>query len=181
MNQKISKKYYWYGIFTIIPIVGLIIGILLIRKGILLRNRIIFFIGVFGILLTASFFVGGLFYSKYSDVGKAKRVELARISLSMVMRDIEYYKIQFGIYPDSLEELKSVDRMVFIMDPLSQKGIFSTKLNYLHYKKFDSSHYTLFSAGLDRIPNTADDVYPFVSDSSKSGLVIKGAWKELSH
>ena len=143
MNQKVSKKYYWYGIFTIIPIVGLIIGILLTRKGILLRNRIIFFIGVFGILFTASFFVGGLLYSKYSDVGKAKRVELTRISLNEIMRDIEYYKVQFGIYPDSLEQLKSVDKMVFIMDPLSQKNVFSTKLNYLNYAKLDSLHYTL--------------------------------------
>ena len=122
-------------------------------------------------MLTASFFIGGLLYSKYSDVGKAKRVQLARISLNEVMRDVEYYKIQFGVYPDNLEELKSVDRMVFIMDPLSQKGLFSTRLNYLHYKRLDSSHYTLFSAGIDRIPNTDDDVYPYNPDSQKSGLV----------
>jgi hypothetical protein len=176
MNQKVSKKYYLYAILTIIPIVGLIIGILLVRKGILLKNRILLYLGVFGIFLTASFFIGGLLYSKYSDVGKAKRVELARISLDEVMRDIEYYKIQFGVYPDSLDELKSVDRMVFIMDPLSQQGIFSTKLNSLHYKKIDSSHYTLFSAGFDRIPNTNDDVYPYIAASQKSGLV-KIKWK----
>lgn len=170
-----SKKYYWYGIFTIIPIVGLIIGILFFRKGIIIKDRILCFIGALGIMITGAFFVGGLLYSKYSDVGKAKRVELAQYSLNQVMRDVEFYKLQFGHYPDSLQELKFVDITVFIMDPLSQKGIFSRMLDYLNYKKIDSAHYTLFSAGLDQIRHTSDDIYPFVpnSDSGKSGLVRK--------
>lgn len=119
-----SSKYYWYGISTIIPIVGLLIGILLLRKGIILKNRILFLIGVLGVLITISFFVAGLYYSKYSDVGKAKRVELAQYSLNQVMRDVEFYKVQFGNYPDSLQELKFVDITVFIMDPLSGKEYF---------------------------------------------------------
>ena len=172
MNQKISKRYYWYSIFSIIPIAGLVVGMLLLRKGIILKDRFLLFIGVFGILLTSGFFLGGLFYSKYSDVGKKERVELAQMSINSVMRDIEYYKLQYGAYPDSLQELKFVDNEVFIMDPLSQKGIFSSKLDLLQYKKIDSSHYTVFSAGLDQTRNTSDDVYPFVINSGKSGLVI---------
>jgi len=74
MNQKISKRYYWYSIFSIIPIAGLVVGMLLLRKGIILKDRFLLFIGVFGILLTSGFFLGGLFYSKYSDVGKKERV-----------------------------------------------------------------------------------------------------------
>ena len=166
-----AKKYYWYGIFTIIPIFGLILGILLLRKGIILRDRILCVIGVLGILLTGAFFVGALYYSKYSDIGKAQRIELARYSLNQVMRDVEFYKLQFGHYPDSLRELKFVDATVFIMDPLSQKRLFSRKLDYLNYKKIDSSRYTLFSSGIDQIPHTADDVYPFIPDPEKSGLV----------
>ena len=168
-----AKKYYWYGIFTVIPIAGLIMGVLLFRKGLLLKDRVLCFIGTLGILITGAFFLGGLFYSKYSNVGKAKRVELARYSLNQVMRDVEFYKLQFGHYPDSLQELKFVDITVFIKDPLSQKGVFSKKLDYLNYKKVDSSHYTLFSAGLDQIPHTVDDVYPFIPDSGfgKSGLI----------
>lgn len=171
MNEKIFAKYYWYGILTIVRILGLIVGVLLFRKGILLKNRSLLIIGAIGILLTAAFFVGGLFYSKYSDVGKAKHVELARISLNELIRDIEYYKIQFGSYPDSLQQLERVDNMVFIMDPLSQKGLFSEHLDYLNYKKLDSAHYTLFSAGFDRIPYTDDDVYPNNPDPLNSGLV----------
>lgn len=168
-----AKKYYLYGIFTLVPIVGLIIGILLFRKGIIIKDRILCSIGVLGIIITGGFFVSGLLYSKYSDVGKVKRVELARFSLNQVMRDVEFYKLQFGYYPDSLQELKFVDNTVFIMDPLSQKGIFARKLNYLNYKKIDSSHYILFSSGLDQIPHTSDDLYPFIPNSStgKSGLV----------
>jgi len=174
-QKNINKKYYWYGILVIIPIVGLITGILLFRKGIILKDRILYFIGALGILITVAFFVGGLYYSKYSDVGKRQRVELARYSLNQVLRDVEFFKLQYGHYPDSLQELKFVDITVFIMDPLSQKGIFSRKLDYLNYKKIDSSHYTLFSAGLDQIPHTKDDVYPFISNpgAGKSGLVIE--------
>jgi hypothetical protein len=116
-------------------------------------------------------FFGVLAYSKYSIVGKTKRAELAEISLNQVMRDVEFYKLQYREYPDSLQQLKFVDNTVFIMDPLSQKGIFSTKLEYLHYKKIDSSHYTLFSAGLDQQPYTQDDLYPFIPTSERSGLM----------
>jgi len=173
IQKNRDKKYYWYSIFTVIPIIGLIVGILLFRKGILIKNWIVSFIGLFGILITAGFFVGGLYYSKYSNVGKAQRVELTQYSLNQVMRDIEFYKLQFGYYPDSLQQLKLVDITVFIMDPLSQKGVFSKKLDYLNYKKIDSSHYTLFSSGLDQIPHTSDDVYPFVPNSNpgQSGLL----------
>jgi hypothetical protein len=168
-----AKKYYWYGILTIIPIAGLVIGILLLRKGIIIKDRLLSLIGIFGVIITGLFFVGSLFFSFYSKLGQAKRVELAQYSLNEVMRDVEFYKVQFGYYPDSLQELKFVDNRVFIMDPLSQKEVFSKKLEYLRYKRINSSHYTLFSAGIDHIPHTSDDVYPFVPNSSKSGLIKK--------
>ena len=173
MQKTALKKYYWYGIFTMIPIVGLVIGILFLRKGIILKDRGLSLIGIFGVIITGVFFVGALFFSFYSKPGRARRVELAQYSLNDVMRDVEFYKLQFGYYPDSLQELKFVDTRAFIMDPLSQKEVFSKKLEYLQYKKIDSSHYTLFSSGLDHIPHTSDDVYPFVPNSSsgKSGLI----------
>ncbi len=46
------------------------------------------------------------------------------------MRDVEFCKLQFENYPDSFQELKFVDITVFIKDPLSQKGIFSRKLDF---------------------------------------------------
>ena len=45
------------------------------------------------------------------------------------------------------------------------------KVNF-EYKKIGNK-YTLFSVGIDGIPNTADDIYPniFDSDSSKFGFM----------
>ena len=173
MNQKLSDKYYWFGLLTIIPVIGLLIGILLLRKAIILKNRLLMFIGIFGIVFTIAFYLGVLAYAKYSDFGKRKRSELAQMSLNRVVKDIEFYKTEIGSYPDSLEQLKTIDKMLFIMDPLSQKGLFSSHLEYLHYLKIDSAHYTIFSAGTDQVPNTTDDVYPSLLNLRKTGLVKK--------
>jgi hypothetical protein len=173
MNQKIPNKYYWFGVLTIVPLFGFVIGILLLRKAIILKNHVLMFIGILGIVFTIAFYAAVLLYAKYSDFGKRKRSELAQMSINRVVKDIEFYKTEIGSYPDSLEQLKTVDNMVFIMDPLSQKGLFSSELQYLHYIKIDSSHYTIFSAGIDQIPNTADDVYPSLVNLQKTGLMKK--------
>lgn len=168
-----ASSYYWYGVFTIIPLAGLIVGILLLRKGIILKDKILCFIGAMGIILTVAFYIGVIFYSKNSEAGKEQRVQLTEYFLRQVMQDVELYKYEYGHYPDSIQELKIVDKHVLIGDPLSQKGFFSKKLMYFNYKKIDTSHYMLFSSGLDQVPNTVDDIYPNVSylESKKFGLI----------
>ena len=85
--------------------------------------------------------------------------------MNNLIKDIEFYKIQNGEYPKTLNDLDSYS----IYDPTQDsKG----KNNCFNYKLIGDK-YLLFSSGIDRIPNTKDDIYPeiCVVDSSKIGLL----------
>ncbi len=88
------------------------------------------------------------------------------------MKEIEIYKIENEEYPDSLQQLLFQNIHTQIKDPISQH-LFSKKFTYFYYRKIDTNHYTLFSAGFDQIPNTLDDIYPDLSwqELKKFGLV----------
>ena len=108
----------------------------------------------------------------YSDnVGKGT-AKISERFINSLVRDIEYYKLKNGSYPNSLEQLSSNDNIVQIYDPILTRrpGANETKFNY----KKTGDTYILFSSGLDRIANTKDDIYPTESlnniskpDSSK--------------
>lgn len=174
MINKITKSesYYKYGILMIIPGLGLIIGVILLRKGIILKNRLLSYIGLAGIFFTIVFYAWLIYYGRYSDVGKYSAVEFTRFQLNRTMQEVEIYKLGNGYYPDSLQELKFQDVHAPIIDPLSQH-FFSKKFAYFNYKKIGDSNYTLFSSGLDQIPNTTDDIYPNLSslEPKKFGLI----------
>lgn len=93
--------------------------------------------------------------------------------LNSLVKDIEFYKLQHGQYPDSLQQLLEKDKVVFIYDPLLEvgKGTPDAKFNY---RKI-GDQYTVFSSGIDRVANTSDDIYPevVISDSSKIGFTRK--------
>ncbi|MFD2147799.1 type II secretion system protein GspG [Mucilaginibacter antarcticus] len=90
-------------------------------------------------------------------------------SLNSLVKEIEFYKIQNGKYPDNLQQLNLSNQFVNLHDPLladSKKDTFNYQLK--------SKGYTIFSSGIDKIPNTKDDIYPTLSiDTAKMGLIIK--------
>lgn len=159
MDKK-NKKYILFGLLTIIPNVGFIVGIILIVKAFNRKDRIFLYLGMLGIFFTAAFFVGVIYFSKYSKTGIQKRTELTKLILDKVGNDVELFKERYKRYPDSLPELLSIDRLAPIADLMTQKGAFGRELQYFNYKKLDSSEYLLFSSGVDQIPNTSDDIYP---------------------
>lgn len=171
-KESRTKKNYWYGIFVIIPLVGFVVGILLLRKGIILKDNILRYMGVTGILLTIAFYASVFYYGNYSNHGRQMKVALTRMEITRTMKDIEIFKIELGYYPDNLQELLMENRRVQVVDPLSEH-FFSRESKWFNYKKIDTAHYTLFSSGLDAIPNTTDDVYPDITyiESKKFGLV----------
>lgn len=169
---KAPKSYFLYGVLMIIPLVGLILGIVLVRKGILLKDKILFYIGSAGILMTIGFYVWAFYYGNHSQQAKVQEVNFTQFQLDRAVQEVEVYKLEHGHYPDSLQELLFRDKYASIIDPISQH-FFSKKFVYFNYKKIDTTHYTLFSSGLDQVPNTADDVYPSESylESKKFGLI----------
>ena len=97
----------------------------------------------------------------------------SQMQLNTLMKDIEFYKIKNGAYPDSLEQISKDDPMAWIDDPL-QSGFGNSENIKFNYQKV-GNHYYLFSSGIDGIPNTKDDIYPQVAptDSAKFGLIRK--------
>ena len=93
------------------------------------------------------------------QIGTAKR------QLNNLVKDIEFYKIQKGEYPESLDDLESYSTT----DILQNDGEHSYNFNY----EVIGEKYKLFSSGVDKIPNTKDDLYPEieVKDSTKIGFL----------
>ena len=91
------------------------------------------------------------------------------MQLNSLVKNIEFYKLQNGVYPDSLKQLLIDDKVAPIHDPIA--GMKSKRDNYFNYRKVNDN-YTLFSSGPDGIPNTKDDLYPIIiiNDSSRIGF-----------
>jgi hypothetical protein len=98
--------------------------------------------------------------------------DIAQMQLNSLTKNIEFYKLQHGQYPDRLEQLLDDDKLVPITDAI-QLNQRRENSNYNYQKIGDK--YLLFSSGQDGIPNTSDDLFPqiAVSDSTKIGLIKK--------
>src|SRR6185312_17119061 len=94
-----SRRYYKWSILVIIPLVGFIIGIILLRKGFILKNKILKYIGLAGIGLTICFYVWAFYYGNYSQKAKEHQVTFTQYQLNITMQEIEIYKLGNGYYP----------------------------------------------------------------------------------
>jgi len=172
LNNIIVKRKptYILGLICLIPIVGLYAGIVFIIQGIFkYKDKWFILIGVFGILFTFVLY-GTLFPELWNEkVRNENNVESAQNGMNNLVKDIEFYKIQHGSYPKSLYVLDSYK----IIDQ-TQVGESKSKNKNFNYKLIGDK-YLLFSSGIDRIPNTSDDIYPDISvvDSSKVGYLKK--------
>lgn len=155
---------YLLGLICFIPLFGLIVGIVLVLLGLFhYKDKLLVLIGCLGVIFTIG-------YYKYTFPDSERDKQFAKISqmqLNSLIKDIEYYKLQNGNYPDKLEQLQNSNSMVLIYDPLQPKNGKSSKFNYI----LVGDRYKLFSSGIDGIANTKDDIFPEVEDISKVGLI----------
>jgi len=174
LKDQDGKHLYRYGWIGLIPNIGVIAGMILIYNGIFkYSNKKLVIIGIADILFTIVFW--SIFTSEniqnklFADTDE----KLAQTQVNSLVKDIEFYKIQHGEYPDSLEQINDSSAFVWITDPFLNKGKNKKDVNF-HYVKIRTK-YTLFSVGSDKIPNTKDDIYPTVTmgDTIKFGLVKK--------
>lgn len=168
-NPNTGRHLYGRGWLGLIPLVGAFVGIGLITLGIVrYKDKKLIVIGCAAILFTVIIY-GSLYYTaEYSDLGRSQKADITQYYLNSLVKDIEFYKLQKGQYPDSLQQIKETSKSACIDDPLSQKGWFG-KEKIFNYKKFNNG-YIVFSCGKDMIDNTKDDIYPTV-DSSHTGLL----------
>ena len=158
-NTKSAKHLYGRGWLGLIPLVGGFVGIGLIILGVFkYRDRKLTIIGVADLFFTVAIYSSMFYYFSYSDAAGKGFAQTSQMFLNGVVKELEFYKLKNGSYPDSLEQLPRNQDIFSIYDPILSRrpGTKETKFNY----KKTGDTYILFSSGLDRIPNTKDDIYP---------------------
>lgn len=166
-----NKPPYWIGLFCIIPLIGAIIGLIILIQGITkYKNKLFSAIGASGILFTIIIYFSLFYVTKHTYEFKQGFTELSQMELNSLLKNIEFYKIQHGQYPDSLQQLSGDDKTVMIFDAIQINQ--GRKATLYNYQKIGNK-YLLFSSGNDGVPNTKDDLFPQIpiSDSSKIGLI----------
>jgi len=162
-KPKTPLAVYLVGILGLIPLIGAIVGVVLIIIGIAAyRNWIVVVIGAAGILWSI-FLYGSLFIFTQSKTIAKLMVPSAREFLSNLAKELEFYKYENGVYPDSLPQLERGHHLVFISDPTQPTF---KKPIYFQYKNL-GDHYILFSVGPDGIAHTSDDIYPVIPDTGR--------------
>jgi len=171
VSNKVNKPPYLLGLLGFIPLVGFFVGIgLVLYSFIKYKDRKLTIIGLACILFSVLVY-SSLFYLGFkSESGKKGWAKHSKIILNSLIKHVEYYKLENGVYPESLIQLKSKNDPVSIEDPT--QSINNRKNVYFNYNNLGQK-YQLFSSGLDGIPNTKDDIYPDVILNSKTGWVKK--------
>ena len=90
---------------------------------------------------------------------------MSQLQLNSLVKNVEYFKIENGNYPDSLQQVLKKDEFVSIEDPL--RSIEGNKTRNFNYKNL-GGRYLLYSSGIDGVANTPDDIYPKVDTSNKN-------------
>jgi len=166
-NERLTL--YKWGLLGFIPVIGFLSGIvLLIRGAIEFKDRKMMLIGAAGVFFTILIYWSLFYVSKTSGVEGRLFSGLTKNALNEVVKDIEFYKLQYGSYPDSLPQLQNDDSRPNINDLMTH----SPKSSYYQYQRFGNK-YTIFSVGIDGIPDTKDDIYPSLKiiDTSKIGFI----------
>ena len=190
MPEHVSQKKeigclpYAAGGASFIPFLGVPFGIVAIVIGVIKRKVggwTLIVMGSLGILFTVGLY-GTLFYQgfvKRGGIYDELRGELTKNSLATLVKEIEFYKLNKGSYPDALTALETDPSKGFvtIYDTSSVK-LGTTEPKLFHYEKVDENRYYLWSDGIDGIPDTADDVFPSVDTSENIGYKRKAIPQE---
>ena len=182
-QAKIHTAAYVLAAVSLIPLIGLLFGIAALVLSILgWRKRgakIVALIASLGMLCTIVLY-GALFYFGFVQRGGVydeMRRQLAVNTLSTLVSEIEFYRLQHGAYPESLEQLQKSqpNKPILIIDPT---GTPFGQPRLFYYERSGDAHYYLRSVGNDGEPFTGDDILPDIgqSENGKIGLLMqKGA------
>ncbi|WP_179413170.1 hypothetical protein HDF19_10345 [Mucilaginibacter sp. E4BP6] len=170
-SYKTIKPRYLIGFLCLIPLIGAFVGIGMMIYGLFVyKDKWVVFIGAVGILFTVAIFKSMDYSATNNPQFKKAWAETDKGELNSLVKQIEFYKIQNGTYPDSLKQMDFKGEIANESDPLL---IFSGDKNGVYNYHKIGKKYTLFSSGIDKTPNTADDIYPSLQiDTNKIGLII---------
>jgi hypothetical protein len=166
-----SRPPYLLGLLCLIPLVGAFVGFGLLLYGLLkYKDKWLSIIGAAGILWTIIVYSILFYAGTHFSVFKKGFEDISQMQLNSLVKNIEFYKLAHGQYPDSLKQLLDDDKLAPIND--AAQGMNIRGISYYNFEKI-GDRYLLFSSGQDGIPNTKDDLFPqiTITDSSKIGLI----------
>ena len=166
-----SKPPYLLGLICLVPLVGAFVGLGLLLYGLLkYKDKWLSIIGVAGILWTIIVYSTLFYAGSHASIFKKGFEDISQMQLNSLVKNVEYYKLIHGQYPDSLKQVLEDDKLAPIND--AAQGMRTKGDTYFNYTKIGDK-YLLFSSGQDGIPKTKDDLFPQISinDSSKIGLI----------
>jgi hypothetical protein len=168
------KPGYLIGILCLIPVIGFFAGLVVLILGIVhYKDKVFIIMGAIGMLITIGIYGSMIYFVQTSGIVKDGFANIAQIQLNDLVKDIEFYKLQNGTYPDSLQQIQTKDSFTSIDDPTQAFNGNKKSITYQYRRK--GNKYLLFSVGKDGKPNTSDDIYPNLSnaDTSKLGFIRK--------
>lgn len=168
VKEKHGVSAFILAATSFIPLIGIFTGIACIVIAVVNKksnSKLLGGLGFAGIMLSVILY-GSLFYKISSSGGFSKGFEVHAINaLTSLVRDVEYYKLQHGDYPESLDVLRETlteGEMPFPYDisgPMNGNG---QQRDYYYDITNEGKNYMLFGIGQDAIPLTSDDIYPII-------------------
>lgn len=159
-----EKPLYILGLMCLIPIFGVLAGVVLVIIGLVkYKDKWFTLMGAAGIGVSVLMFMAGsaglhFLEEKFFIADRGIFREIAQKDLNTLVKDVEFYKIQSGNYPQNLQQLsKDNDESLFI-DPTQTRQ----KKHFFYYERHEG-RYELFSCGEDGLPHTKDDIYPQIT------------------
>jgi hypothetical protein len=179
-GDRIDAAAYVLGGLAFIPLIGVPLGIAAIIWAIVSRKRgrgLVASLGVGGIAFTIVLY-GGLFFFGFVQTGgiyDRLRGQFAQQQLYTLVQAVEFYRLQYGSYPQSLEQLQATlpkQSVVITIDPTGFR--LGSLPRRFYYQRVGTDHYYLRGVGPDDQSFTADDILPDVTiaPNSKIGLLL---------
>jgi len=179
---KLGAVAYIVGGLSFVPLAGVPFGLVAIVWGLRTKRRggkNFALAGLLGILFTALICGLLLLFGAIGQLGvyRALRHQVAQSALDSLVPAIETYRIQHGVYPATLEDLRKTvpkDAFLMIFDPTDGRILPRGQNRQFFYERVDNDHYYLRSVGPDGQPFTADDIVPEVDPATadKLGLLL---------
>ncbi|WP_139350540.1 type II secretion system protein GspG [Rhodanobacter sp. B04] len=171
--------YYAFGCASFVPLLGIFVGVVAMVIGFTARKRggkLLALLGAGGIAFSVILY-GSLFYFGFVQRGgvyDGLRAQMAQSTIDALVPQIEFYRLQHGTYPPSLDALRkssSAQSVLMTFDPST------TIPRPFYYERVGSDHYYLRGVGPDGKAFTADDLIPDVDvrDGSRIGLLKRKA------
>ena len=171
IQPKSGSHLYGRGFLGLIPLIGAFVGIGLVLLGVFkYRSKTLVLIGIATMIPTVLIY-GSMYFYTISASGKNNLAAFCKPEMDQLVKNIEFYKKEYKVYPDSLKQLEKDQKFLFIVDPIQSATDNKYGINYIY--KNEGIRYVLFSMGVDGIPYTEDDIFPSSKyfDSTITGLI----------